>query len=103
MSKEKKHEPESMAQHLAKHLGVGQPEKKRKVYDELGRAQRVLASQGVATGLVEYFPAEYRKRLAALCDEHGVVNTKVTTEFPKIRRELINEHKAAVKGLEPNE
>jgi hypothetical protein len=78
-------------------------EKKRKTYDETGRARRILASQGRAPGLVDHFPESYRKRLAAQCDEYGTVRPAAPEQFQKILRELIDDQKAAVKGLEPKE
>jgi hypothetical protein len=75
----------------------------RKKLDERGRAMRVLASQGRAPGMVDSLPEPYIKRLAALSDDYGTVQPAAPAEFQKILRELIDEHKAAVKGLEPNE
>lgn len=78
-------------------------EKKRKKFDEKGRAMRVLASQGRAVQLVEHFSDSQRKRLAALCDEYGTVQPGAPEKFQTILRELIDVQKAAVKGLEPSE
>lgn len=79
---------------------LGDPKQNRKTYDEKGRAARVIASQGGAPGTVDQLPEKYIKRLAALSDERGVVSKEAPEKFNKIRRELIDEHKATLEGLE---
>lgn len=68
--------------------------------DEAQRVARVFASQGRAVRLGEHLPEAYRKRLAALCDPQGTVSPNTPAEFNKVIRELINDQKASVQGLE---
>ena len=77
-----------------------QPEKKKRVLTESERVARVFVSQGRASRLAKHVPKKYHARLSALCDQYGTVLPAVATEFPKILRELIDEQKAAVDGLE---
>lgn len=97
MSDVKQPESEMLEKQAA---ALGDPKAKRKTYDEKGRAARVIISQGGAAGTVSQLPDKYIKRLAALADEHGVVSKEAPEKFNKIRRELIDEHKATLEGLE---
>jgi hypothetical protein len=72
----------------------------KKTLTESQRIARVFASQGRPSQLAAHLPESYRKRAAALCNADGKLSANTPTEFAKILRDLINDQKAAVQGLE---
>jgi hypothetical protein len=78
-------------------------EPKPRILNEAERLARVFASQGRAPRLAAHLPDKYKKRLAALSNPQGVVSEKTPAEFAKVLREIINDQKASVKGLEDKE
>lgn len=82
---------------------MSEPEKKTKPLTEAQRVARVFVSQGRAPGLAAHLSADHRKRLAALCNADGFVSHKAPTEFAKVLREIIDDQKASVQGLEEND
>ncbi len=77
--------------------------KKQKTYDRIGRAKRVLVSQGKAPSLADSSMSQYVDRLAALCSETGVLVGGAPAQFQRIWFEHVdelNKQKATCAGTE---
>lgn len=57
---------------------------KQKTYDRIGRAKRVLISQGKAPSLADSSMSQYVDQLASLCTESGVVSRDAPAQFQRI-------------------
>lgn len=72
---------------------------KQKLYSTpLARAKRVLNSQGKATSLADSSMSQYVERLAALCNESGVLVSNAPERFARIwyeHVENLNQQKAS--------